>query len=122
MYKVFNILSVFIRQFCLSNPYAMYFESSLYADIFNIIIGGTILHMLSFFLTSSIYEKGRHPSWLGCALYCINYIFNTTLISFLFYNFNKLNLIYIISISLIVNLTIWIVITNLKRRVYSIII
>ena len=39
MYKVFNILSVFIRQFCLSNPYAMYFESSLYADIFNIIIG-----------------------------------------------------------------------------------
>ena len=117
MYKVFNILSIFIRQFCLSNPYAMHFESSVYADIFNIIIGGTILHMLSFFLTSSIYEKERHPSWIGCALYCINYIFNTTLISFLCYNFKN-----IISISFIVNLTIWIVITNLKRRVYSIII
>ena len=114
MYKVFNILSIFIRQFCLSNPYAMYFESSVYADIFNIIIGGTILHIFSFFLTSSIYEK-------GCALYCINYIFNTTLISFLCYNFNKLNLIYIILISLIVNLAIWTVITNLKNRLYSII-
>ena len=121
MYKVFNLLSVFIRQFCLSNPYAMYFETSAYADLFNIIIGGTILHLLSFFLTSSIYEKEKHPSWLGCTLYCINYIFNTALISFLCYNFNKLNLTYIISISFIVNLIIWILIGILKKRVYSII-
>ena len=121
MYKVFNLLSVFIRQFCLSNPYAMYFETSVHADIFNIIIGGTILHLLSFFLTSSIYEKEKHPSWLGCALYCKNYIFNTALISFLCYNFNKLNLTYIISISFIVNLIIWIIIGMLKKRVYSII-
>ncbi len=121
MYKIFNILSVLIRQFCLPNPYIMYFESSVYADIFNIIIGGTILHMLSFFLTSSIYEKGRHPSWIGSLLYCINYIINTILISFLCYNFNKFNLNYIILISFIINLIIWIVITRLKRRVYSII-
>lgn len=56
-----------------------------------------------------------------CALYCINYIFNTALISFLCYNFNKLNLTYIISISFIVNLIIWIIIGILKKRVYSII-
>ena len=51
----------------------------------------------------------------------INYIFNTALISFLCYNFNKLNLTYIISISFIVNLIIWIIIGILKKRVYSII-
>ena len=62
MYKLFNVLSAFIKQFCLPNPYVIYFESSAYADIFNIIVGGYILHLLSFFLTSSIYEKGIHTS------------------------------------------------------------
>lgn len=117
MYKIFNILSMLIRQFYLPNPYVKYFESSLYADAFNIIIGGNILHMLSFFLTSSIYKKGRHPSWIGCSLYCINYIINTALISFLCYNFNKFNLNYIILIAFIINLTIWLVIIKLKKYV-----
>ena len=121
MYKIFNTLSAFIRQFCLPNPFAIYFETSAYADVFNILVGGAILHLFSFFLTSSVYEKGKHSSWIGSALYCISYSFNTALIIFLCYNFNKLNLIYIISISFIVDLTIWIVIINLKRRVYSII-
>ncbi len=57
MYKTVSILSALIRQFCLPNPYEIYFNSSAYADIFNIIIGGAILHLFSFFLTSSIYEN-----------------------------------------------------------------
>ena len=56
-----------------------------------------------------------------CNKHIYNYIFNTALISFLCYNFNKLNLTYIISISFIVNLIIWILIGILKKRVYSII-
>lgn len=44
MYKIFNILSAFIRQFCLPNPYAIYFETTVYADVFNILVGGAILH------------------------------------------------------------------------------
>ena len=69
MYKIFNALSAFIRQFCLPNPFAIYFETSAYADVFNILVGGAILHLFSFFLTSSVYEKGKHPRWIGSALY-----------------------------------------------------
>ena len=79
MYKIFNTLSAFIRQFCLPNPYEIYFESSAYADVFNIIVGGAILHLFSFFLTSSVYEKGRHQSWIGSALYCSFIAFNFSL-------------------------------------------
>ena len=43
MYKTVSILSALIRQFYLPNPYEIYFNSSAYADIFNIIIGGAIL-------------------------------------------------------------------------------
>ena len=119
MYKLFNVLSAFIRQFCLPNPYVMYFESSAYADIFNIIVGGYILHLLSFLLTSSIYEKGIHPSWIGSILYCVNYIFNTILFSFLCYNFGNLDLAYILIVAFIINFMIWMVTKRLKIRFYS---
>ena len=120
MYEVISLLSIIIRQYYLPNPYIFYFESSLYADIFNIFIGGAILHMFSFFLTSSIYEKGKNATWVGCILYCINYTFNTVLIIFLCYNFIKLNLSYIILISFVVNFIIWIAFKNLKKRIHSI--
>lgn len=123
MYKIFNTLSTFIRQFCLPNPYAMYFETSVYADVFNILIGGVILHLFSFFLTSSIYEKGKHPSCIGSALYCISYIFNTFLIQYLCNNFSILKIQYIILIVFSINVITYILIRKIKEKVsYNILI
>lgn len=51
MYKFVSILSAFIRQFLLLNPYVNIIGNEIYADLFNIIIGGTILHYLSYILT-----------------------------------------------------------------------
>ena len=42
MYKFISILSAFIRQFLLPNPYVNIIGNEIYADLFNIIIGGTI--------------------------------------------------------------------------------
>lgn len=115
MYKIFNTLSAVIRQFCLQNPYEMYFESSAYADVFNIIVGGTILHLFSFFLTSSIYEKGRQRSWIGSALYCINYIGNTYLIQYLCSNLSHLEIQKIIFIAFGINVSFYIVFRWIKN-------
>lgn len=117
MYKIFNILSAFIRQFCLQNPYAIYFETTAYADVFNILVGGAILHLFSFFLTSSVYEKGKHPSWIGSALYCISYIFNTFSIEYLCNNFSTLEIQYIILIAFAINVITYILIKEFKEKV-----
>ncbi len=117
MYRIFNTLSAFIRQFCLPNPYAMYFETSAYADVFNILVGGVILHVFSFFLTSSVYEKGKHPSWIGSALYCISYIFNTFLIQYLCNNFSTLEIQYIILSTFAINIITYILIRKIKEKI-----
>ena len=117
MYKTFNILSAFIRQICLPNPYEMYFNSSVYADVFNIIIGGAILHLFSFFLTSSIYEKERYPSWIGSALYCINYIGNTYLIQYLCNTFSNLQIQNIIFIAFVVNVVFFMLFRGIKNKI-----
>ena len=117
MYRIFNTLSAFIRQFCLPNPYAMYFETSAYADVFNILVGGVILHVFSFFLTSSVYEKGKHPSWIGSALYCISYIFNTFLIQYLCNNFSTLEIQYIILNTFAINIITYILIRKIKEKI-----
>lgn len=117
MYRIFNTLSAFIRQFCLPNPYAMYFETSAYADVFNILVGGVILHVFSFFLTSSAYEKGKHPSWIGSILYCISYIFNTFLIQYLCNNFSTVEIQYIILSTFAINIITYILIRKIKEKI-----
>ena len=106
MYKIISIISLLIRQFYLPNPYIGYFDIELYADIFNILVGGTILHIYAYSLTSSIYDKYRHSSWVGSFLYCINYILNTFLMSVLCYKYPNLGLSEIILIAFVINLII----------------
>lgn len=119
MYKIFNILSLIVRQYYLPNPYLLYFSNSLYADIFNLFIGGSILHMLSFFLTSSVYNKGTHPGSIGCILYCISYIFNTFLIQNLCNIFEMVKIDQIVMIATIIKFVIYfllkIIFGNVKK-------
>ena len=72
MYEIIALISAWIRQFYLPNPFINIIDPS-YADLFNIIIGGVILHLLARFVTGCIYEKGSFPA-LGSFLYLINYI------------------------------------------------
>ncbi len=117
MYKTVSILSALIRQFYLPNPYELYFNSNAYADVFNIIIGGFILHLLSYFLTSSIYEKRNHPSWIGSALYCINYIGNTFLIQHLCNNFSNLQIQNIIVSAFAINVVLFMLFRWIKNKI-----
>lgn len=76
MYSIISLISAWIRQFYLPNPFATIITNSLYADIFNIFVGGFILHKLSYGITSIYYNKGENPI-IGSISYFIWYVINT---------------------------------------------
>ena len=81
MYHIIHIISALIRQFVLPNPFSNLFANQVYADIFNILIGGLILHALAYVMTGTVYEKNSAPG-LGSFLYLINYCLITGMIIF----------------------------------------
>lgn len=60
MYGIIALISAWIRQFYLPNPFVNIIDP-LYADLFNIIIGGFIIHILAYYITGCIYENGSSP-------------------------------------------------------------
>ncbi|MGN1298282.1 MAG: hypothetical protein ACI4VH_07755 [Clostridia bacterium] len=116
MYKIVSIISFFIRQFYLPNPYVKYFDIEAYADIFNIIVGGIILHIYAYFLTSCIYDKYKHSSWVGSFWYCVNYILNTYLINTICYKYPNFDMLNIILVAFIINFIIWMSIKFIKNK------
>ena len=72
MYKIIHIISALIRQFLLPNPFSNFFPNKVYADLFNIILGETILHIMAYTMTSTFYEKGSAPG-IGSFLYLLSY-------------------------------------------------
>ena len=89
MYYIISVISAVIRQFLLPNPFANLFSNQVYANLFNIIFGGFILHILTYIMTGTIYEKGSAPG-IGSFLYLFNYCFITgtiILITWLIHNF-----------------------------------
>ena len=80
MFKIMHVISALVRQFLLPNPYASWFEMEIYADLFNIVIGGFILHMLTYSLTGVAYTKGIDSPTAGSAGYLISYCYLTLII------------------------------------------
>lgn len=80
MFKIMHLISAFVRQFLLPNPYASWFEIEIYADLFNIFIGGVILHTLAYSLTGVAYTKGVDSPTAGSAGYLISYCYLTLII------------------------------------------
>lgn len=104
MYKFVHLISAIVRQFALPNPYSSIIKNSGYADLFNILVGGTIIHILAFVLTGCGYTKGIDSPASGSLGYLISYIYLTFVITVLGYIFNSLTLfissltvVYIIS-------------------------
>lgn len=81
MYKLVYIMNAIIRQFVLPNPYIILIGNELYADLFNVFIGGTILHYCAFFLTGTWYIKGVGEEAKGSIGYFLNYCYLTALIT-----------------------------------------
>lgn len=75
MYSIISLISAWIIQFYLPNPFATILNPS-YADIFNILVGGAILHFLSYGMTSIYYERGSMPV-VGSISYLFWYVINT---------------------------------------------
>ena len=80
MFKIMHAISALVRQFLLPNPYASWFETEIYADLFNIVIGGVILHMLAYSLTGVAYTKGVDSPTAGSVGYLISYCYLTLII------------------------------------------
>jgi len=68
MYKAMAAISVFIRMFILPNP----FGETVFGFIVNIIIGETLLHILSYSIVGIFYNRGDFPA-LGSFMYLVAY-------------------------------------------------
>lgn len=100
MYDIIHLISVLIRQFVLPNPYINIISNEIYADLFNIFIGGTILHLLAFVLTGYGYKRGVNDPESGSAGYLISYCYLTVLITLLGYMISNV-IFFIISFSVL---------------------
>lgn len=76
MYRLMSIISYFIRQFMLPNPFTNLFNPGL-AFFANLIFGG-ILILLSYVLTGTWYD-GEEP-FIGSFGFLVNYALLTSLI------------------------------------------
>lgn len=83
MYRFVHLVSALVRQFVLPNPYINIIGNKAYADLFNIIIGGTIIHIFAFILTGCGYHKDIDDPAAGSLGYLISYCYITAIITFL---------------------------------------
>ena len=124
MYKVIASISTIIRQFYLENPFRgyfkndyLYFNSEIIADIFNFWVGESLLHLSSFILASSLYEKEQMPSIIGSISYLLSYIFNTIIMTKLCIMLDNLNIEFIILIYILIDVIVYAIINKIKRKV-----
>ena len=99
MYGFIHLISALIRQFVLPNPYINIIGNKAYADLFNIIIGGTIIHVFAFLLTGCGYHRGIDDPAAGSFGYLISYCYITaiiTLLGFLIPNFILFVIVFLI--------------------------
>ena len=98
MYKLIHLISAIIRQFLLPNPYINLFNNEMYADLFNIVIGGLILWKLSYWLTGVGYKKGVDNPAGGSLEYLFSYCHLTMTITVLGSLINSIKVFIIIFI------------------------
>lgn len=100
MYRIIYLISAFIRQFVLPNPYINIIKNKVYADLFNIFIGGTILHFLAYILTCFGYKRKINDPASGSVGYLISYIYLTVIITLLGYLISNVKVFIIVFIVL----------------------
>lgn len=121
MYNFIYIISALIRQFLLPNPYINFFKEEMYANIFNIIIGGFILHELSFWLTGMGYKKGINKPVTGSICYLICYVILTLIITFIGRAITDLRILFGIFLIIYISLCFLVRIIFNKFSIFSVI-
>ena len=116
MYHIIHIISAFVRQFLLPNPFINLFSSQVTADLFNIIFGGAILHLLAYIMTRTVYEKGSAPG-IGSFLYLFNYCIITVMIILITWLIHNFLIAIIICVALYI--TLLIILSRLSSKKYN---
>lgn len=108
MYKICVGGSILIRTFIFPNPFIGFFQSYfgsevnsqlviVSANLFNLIIGGSILWVICYPLVGIIYDGGESPA-IGAVIYAVIVLVNSLLISGIFKLFKEINLLWFIII------------------------
>lgn len=98
MYQIVALISAIIRNYYLPNPYTTWILDPTYANVFNMLVGGIILHITSWLLCKCAYYKGIDDPAKGSFGYLISYILLTFIITML----GKLGINYKIEILIFV--------------------
>lgn len=75
MYKLISVISVFVRQFCLPNPFECFGASAVLINW----IAGLMMAPITYLIVGYLYEKGSAPV-LGSLLYLLTYALFTILL------------------------------------------
>lgn len=98
MYKIISALNGFIREEMIPNPFEFISDNQLIVMLFTYLIGGTILHIISFSMVGVFYRRGQAPV-LGSLGYMFFYCINVQVLIKLnlwLQNINLIMYIYII--------------------------
>ena len=106
MYNFIHFISALIRQFVLPNPYVNIIGNEVYADLFNVFIGGTILHFCAYTFTGYIYIRNIDSSSFGSIGYLISYCCITAIITILGFFISNVTIFIIVFVILYVFLCI----------------
>lgn len=115
IYRFIFLISAFIRQFLLPNPYKNIMLGYFNADLFNILIGSYILHKLSFWLAGCGYYKGIDEPATGSILYLICYCILTAIITLLGKFLNNIKIFLVLFV--VIYIALIIVVTNISNRI-----
>lgn len=97
MYQIVSILNGFIREDIMPNPFEFISDNELIVALFTYLIGGVILHVISFAMCGVFYNRGQAPV-LGSIGYMIAFSFNVWIlinISKVFDSILTISIIYI---------------------------
>ena len=98
MYQIVSTLNGFIREEILPNPFDFISDNQLIVMLFTYLIGGMILHIISFFMCGVFYNRGQAPV-LGSIGYMMAFSLNVWIlinISKLFNSILTISIIYVI--------------------------
>ena len=95
MYQIISALNGFIREEMIPNPFEFISENQLIVILFTYLIGGTILHIISFKMCGVFYKRGQ-ARVLGSIGYMFFFTLNTFIIIKVSEWFNGILLIGII--------------------------
>ena len=79
MYQIISVLNSIIREQVIPNPFEFISDNPLIVILFTYLIGGTILHIISFNMCGVFYKRGQAPV-LGSIGYMIAFGLNVWLL------------------------------------------